>query len=228
MKKSYRTYRKRENHIDKKYDILKTDYINSHTEYTYQAKLFYNRDIAYSVYFALYIIAIAILYYFIFKENSLEHSDVLFIVTEKFLEITIILFVGVSYAFIIAIYLDSFRKMVKSKHRVMLAAKSINELFKEDVIKWEGEFKCTFQSLNDSPDINYPNTSFIKILYALILYCVVEVSLIFLCFYTFKINVITAVFAVGISIASGFLFFYWYRIWYILIKNYKKELYDIL
>lgn len=219
-----KTYIKKEKLVDKKYDFLKSEYIDTQREYAFHTKLFYNYDVLYSIYFALYIIAIAVLYYFVFKEHLSVQSGILSITMEKALTATIVLFSGMSYVFIISTYLDNINNIIISKLRMLMVAKFMNDFLNIDIFEWENEYIKTIQLQKTSSENISTNTFFFKILYVLILYCIVEISLVVLCFYTFKINWFSLAFTIIICISTVGILYYWYKIWYILPNYYKENL----
>lgn len=108
--------------------------------------------------------------------------------------------------------------------KVIVLEKSLNYFLNKNIFIWEKDFMAKIQSKDNVFTKGYLNVNMLKMAFATILYCVVEIPLCTLWYSIIGKNSLFYCYVIIVSIISLFLVYDWIVMWWKLPKHYGKEL----
>lgn len=108
--------------------------------------------------------------------------------------------------------------------KVIVLEKSLNYFLNKNIFIWEKNFMAKIQSKDNVFTKGYLNVNMLKMAFATILYCVVEIPLCILWYSIIGKNSLFYCYVIIVSIISLFLVYDWIVMWWKLPKHYRKEL----
>jgi uncharacterized membrane-anchored protein YitT (DUF2179 family) len=108
--------------------------------------------------------------------------------------------------------------------KVIVLEKSLNYFLNKNIFIWEKDFMAKIQSKDNVFTKGYLNVNMLKMAFATILYCVVEIPLCILWYSIIGKNSLFYCYVIIVSIISLFLVYDWIVMWWKLPKHYRKEL----
>ena len=108
--------------------------------------------------------------------------------------------------------------------KVIVLEKSLNYFLNKNIFIWEKDFMAKIQSKDNVFTKGYLNVNMLKMAFATILYCVVEIPLCTLWYSIIGKNSLFYCYVIIVSIISLFLVYDWIVMWWKLPKHYRKEL----
>lgn len=209
----------------KKIELLENEYNIAKKEWEYYTDLFNKQDNLYSVYFAIFAVVIGAIYYIIKESNDSAVFEALSLnLTQKIIIGLFIIFLAITYMYLFIILMGNSYYLIIYSSKIMVLEKKINQLMKEDILFWETEFMSIIQSTQNLWTKGYFNVNFLKMIYAILLYIVIEVPLGFLWWIIFGYSPWFVIYSVVLGIVSMFLLYDWLIMWIRLPKHYIAEL----
>lgn len=211
--------------VDKNIELLKNEYDLARHEYEYYTDLFNKQDNLYSVYFAIFAIIIGTINYIfeVTDENSIINNIIL-LYDKKLLVCGLIIFLAVTYMYLFVIMLGNSYYLIIYSEKIIILEKVLNCFITKNIFIWETDFMAKIQSKDNCFTKGYLNVNLIKMIFAIILYLVVEIPL---CLLWYLIVGYTWLFYLYIFILisiSLFLMYDWIIMWWRLPKHYREEL----
>lgn len=186
--------------------LLKSEYDLARHEWEYYTDLFNKQDNLYSIYFAIFAIIIGAIYYIIHvnNENTL-FDNITLLHNQKTIICGLIVFLAITYMYFVL-------------------EKTLNYFLDKKVFVWETNFMSTIQSKDNVFTKGYLNVNILKMVFAIALYCTVEVPLCILWYFIIGYEIPFFVYIAIVTGVSLFLMYNWIIIWWRLPKYYRKEL----
>lgn len=210
---------------DKIIEFLKSEYDLARHEWEYYTELFNRQDNLYSIYFAIFAVIIGAIYYIIQSNNKDRLFDnIILLYNQKMIICGLIIFLAVTYMYLFIIMMGNSYYLIIYSEKVIILEKSLNYFLNKNVFVWEKDFMSKIQSKDNVFTKGYLNVNMLKMVFAIILYCVVEIPLCMLWYSIVGENNLFYLYVIIISIVSLFLVYDWIIMWWRLPQHYRKEL----
>lgn len=206
-------------------EFLKSEYDLARHEWEYYTELFNRQDNLYSIYFAIFAIIIGAIYYIIQVNNKDTLFDSLILYhNQRMIICGLIIFLAVAYMYLFIIMMGNSYYLIIYSEKVIVLEKSLNVFLNKHIFIWEKDFMAKIQSKDNIFTKGYLNVNMLKMVFAIILYCVVEIPLCILWYSIVgNINFFYCYVAI-ISLLSLFLVYDWLVMWWRLPSHYRNEL----
>lgn len=163
---------------DKIIEFLKSEYDLARHEWEYYTELFNRQDNLYSIYFAIFAVIIGAIYYIIQVNNKDTLFDnITLLHNQKMIICGLIIFLAVTYIYIFIIMMGNSYYLIIYSEKVIVLEKSLNYFLNKNIFIWEKDFMAKIQSKDNVFTKGYLNVNMLKMAFATILYCVVEIPL---------------------------------------------------
>lgn len=206
-------------------DFLKSEYDLARHEWEYYTELFNRQDNLYSIYFAIFAVIIGAIYYIIQVNNEGKLFDnIILLYNQKMIICGLIIFLAVTYMYLFIIMMGNSYYLIIYSEKVIILEKALNYFLNKNVFVWEKDFMAKIQSKDNVFTKGYLNVNMLKMIFAIILYCVVEIPLCMLWYSVVEKNYLFYWYVIIISIVSLFLVYDWIIMWWRLPQHYRKEL----
>ena len=206
-------------------ELLKSEYDLARHEWEYYTDLFNKQDNLYSIYFAIFAVIIAAIYYIIQVNNKDTLFDNLFLLhNQKMIICGLIIFLAVTYMYLFIIMMGNSYYLIIYSEKVIILEKSLNYFLNKHIFIWEKDFMAKIQSKDNVLTKGYLNVNMLKMVFAIILYCVVEIPLCMLWYSVVGKENLFFWYVIIVVIVSLFLVYDWIIMWWRLPKHYREEL----
>lgn len=206
-------------------ELLKSEYDLARHEWEYYTELFNRQDNLYSIYFAIFAVIIGAIYYIIQVNNKDTLFDNITLMNnQKMIICGLIIFLAATYMYLFIIMMGNSYYLIIYSEKVIVLEKSLNFFLDKNVFIWERDFMAKIQSKDNVFTKGYLNVNMLKMVFAIILYCVVEIPLCMLWYSVVGKNYMFYSYAIIITIVSLFLVYDWIVMWWRLPQHYRKEL----
>ena len=163
---------------DKIIEFLKSEYDLARHEWEYYTEIFNRQDNLYSIYFAIFAVIIGAIYYIIQVNNKDTLFDnITLLHNQKMIICGLIIFLAVTYIYIFIIMMGNSYYLIIYSEKVIVLEKSLNYFLNKNIFIWEKDFMAKIQSKDNVFTKGYLNVNMLKMAFATILYCVVEIPL---------------------------------------------------
>lgn len=211
--------------VDKNIELLKHEYDLARHEYEYYTDLFNKQDNLYSVYFAIFAIIIgAINYIFKITDKDSMVNNIILLYDKKLLVCGLIIFLAVTYMYLFVIMLGNSYYLIIYSEKIIILEKVLNYFITKNIFIWETDFMAKIQSKDNRFTKGYLNVNLIKMIFAIILYLVVEVPLCLLWYLIVGYTWTFYLYIIVLASISLFLMYDWIIMWWRLPKHYREEL----
>lgn len=205
--------------------FLKSEYDLARHEWEYYTELFNRQDNLYSIYFAIFAVIIGAIYYIIQVNNKNTLFDnIILLYNQKMIICGLIIFLAATYMYLFIIMMGNSYYLIIYSEKVIILEKTLNYFLNKDIFIWEKDFMAKIQSKDNVFTEGYLNVNMLKMVFAFILYCVVEILLCMLWYSVVGENNLFYWYVMIISIVSLFLVYNWIIMWWRLPQHYRKEL----
>ncbi len=182
------------------------------------------QDNLYSIFFAIFAIAIGAIYNIIKANNRIIFENMILNGNQKLLIAVVITFLAITYMYLFVIVMGNSYYLIIYSEKIIAIEKTINSLLKEKVLFWESDFMSTIQSTKNIFTKGYFNVNYLKMFYAIALYAAIEVPLAILWYIIFGKCIISYVYIGVVAVLSIFKLMNWLNMWIKLPKYYRKQL----
>lgn len=204
---------------------LKSEYDLARHEWEYYTDLFNKQDNLYSIYFAIFAVIIGAIYYIIQVNNEGTIFDnIILLHNQKAIICGLIIFLAITYMYLFIIMMGNSYYLIIYSEKIIVLEKVLNYYLNKKVFIWETEFMSTIQSKDNVCTKGYLNVNMLKMVFAVALYCTVEVPLCILWYSIIGYEILFYIYIIVVSIISLFLMYNWIVMWWKLPKHYRKEL----
>lgn len=210
--------------IDNEINILHEEYKIARHEWEYYTELFNKQDNLYSVYFAIFAIAIGGVYYIIKDSNSHLFENMVLLPNQKIIVGSLIIFLAITYMYLFIIMMGNSYYLIIYSEKILALEKTINRKLGKNILFWEAKFMASIQSTDNRITAGYFNVNFLKTVYAILLYITIEVPLGFLWYAVFDNGLTFKIYCISVTCSSCFLLYNWLIMWIRLPKFYRNKL----
>lgn len=205
--------------------FLKSEYDLARHEWEYYTTLFNNQDKLYSIYFAIFAIIIAAIYYIIKVNNhNTIFDNIVLYNNQRIIICSLIIFMAVTYMYLFIIMMGNSYYLIIYSEKIIILERLLNHYIRKNVFIWETHFMSIIQSTNNVFTEGYLNVNMIKVAFAIILYSVVEVPLCILWYIIVQNNIAFCLYLFIFIIISLLILYNWVRMWKKLPLYYRKQL----
>lgn len=210
---------------DKIIESLKSEYDLSRHEWEYYTDLFNKQDNLYSIYFAIFAVIIAAIYYIIQVNNDKTIFDnIVLLHNQKTIICGLIIFLAITYMYLFIIMMGNSYYLIIYSEKAVVLEKVLNYYLDKKVFIWETEFMSIIQSKDNVFTEGYLNVNMLKMVFAVALYCTVEIPLCILWYSIIGCGILFYIYIIIMMVISLFLMYNWIIMWWRLPKHYRKEL----
>lgn len=215
---------------DKNIEIesLKSEYSLAREEWKYYTDMFNKQDNLYSIYFAIFSIIIGAIYYIIQVNNKETIFDnVVLLHNQKIIICGLIIFLAVTYMYVFIIMMGNSYYLIIYEEKIIVLEKALNCFFKNKIFIWDTEFMSKIQSKDNIFTQGYLNVNMLKMIFAVLLYCAIEIPLCVLWKSIVGFGLCFTIYIFSVLIISLFLVYNWIAMWWRLPKHYRKVLKEL-
>lgn len=206
-------------------EYLKSEYDLARHEWEYYTELFNRQDNLYSIYFAIFAVIIGAIYYIIQVNNKDKIFDnIILLNNQKMIICGLIIFLSVTYMYLFIIMMGNSYYLIIYSEKVIVLEKLLNYFLNKKVFIWETDFMAKIQSKDNIFTQGYLNVNMLKMIFAITLYCVVEIPLCILWYSVIGNDDLFYWYVVIVLGVSLFLVYDWIIMWWRLPKHYREEL----
>ena len=215
----------KDNDRDKIIESLKSEYDLARHEWEYYTDLFNKQDNLYSIYFAIFAIIIGAIYYIIQVNNKDTIFDnIVLLSNQKIIICGLIIFLATTYMYLFIIMMGNSYYLIIYSEKIIVLEKSLNFFLNKNVFIWETNFMSIIQSKENVFTKGYLNVNMLKMVFAIALYCTVEVPLVILWHSIVGSTHSFYIYIVILICVSLFLMYNWIIMWWRLPKHYRTQL----
>ncbi len=210
---------------DKIIEYLKNEYDLAKHEWKYYTDLSHKQDHLYSIYFAVFAVMIGAIYYIIQINNKDSiFDDLILMHYQRMIICGLIIFLAVTYMYLFIMKMGSSYDFILYREKVIIFEKSLNYFMTKNIFIWETEFMSKIQSKDHVFTKGYFNVNMIKMIFAVVLYGVIEIPLCILWHVVVGNVPAFYVYIIILIIISLFLLYDWFVMCWRLPAYYRKEL----
>ena len=206
-------------------EMLKSEYDLARHEWEYYTDLFNKQDNLYSIYFAIFAIIIGAIYYIIQVNNKNTLFDnIVLLNNQRIIICGLVIFLAITYMYLFVIMLGNSYYLIIYSEKVIILEKLLNYFLNKKLFIWETDFMSIIQSKDNVFTKGYLNVNMLKMVFAIALYCTVEVPLCIL-FHVIVGNIfLFHIYSIVLILISLFLIYDWLIMWWKLPKHYRSQL----
>lgn len=217
-----------DNNRDKITEALKSEYDLARHEWEYYTDLFNKQDNLYSIYFAIFAVIIGAIYYIIKVNNENTIFDnIVLLHNQKFIICGLIFFLAITYMYLFIIMLGNSYYLIIYSEKAIILEKALNYFLNKKVFIWETNFMSVIQSKDNVFTKGYLNVNMLKMVFAIALYCTVQIPLCILLHSVVGNTTLFYVYTIILICISLFLIYDWIIMWWRLPKHYRKQLEEL-